>query len=83
MRQTREAYKLFEKLKSEGVCANAVTYNILIGSYCKEGLFEEACALLNRGVASGLTPNFVTWHILVSYMSKRVLRRINFSSLIS
>lgn len=71
----------FEKLKLDGVCPDSITYNILIGSFCKVGMFEEACSLLNKGVASGLSPNNVTWHILVSNLFKRVVRSVNQSQL--
>jgi pentatricopeptide repeat protein len=69
----RAALNLLEKLQSEDVCADIITYNILISWHCKARFFDDANMLLNRAVADGITPNERTWGIMVPNFARKPL----------
>ena len=72
MGHVQEASNLFNKLQSEGIRPDAITYNTLISRHCHEGMFNDACLLLYKGVDSGFIPNEVTWSILINYIVKKI-----------
>ncbi|XLT95075.1 hypothetical protein HN873_016737, partial [Arachis hypogaea] len=51
------AIEIFQDLSVKGYHPNVRTYNIIINGLCKEGLFEEALALLSKMEGNGCLPD--------------------------
>uniref|UniRef100_A0A6N2M6B2 Pentacotripeptide-repeat region of PRORP domain-containing protein n=1 Tax=Salix viminalis TaxID=40686 RepID=A0A6N2M6B2_SALVM len=49
-------------MEGNGVYADMVTYNTLIGAYCREGLLEEAFQIMNSMAEKGLKPSLSTYN---------------------
>jgi pentatricopeptide repeat protein len=65
-----EADQLLQKMKKEGVTANAVTYNSLIDGYCKERNMEKALEVCSEMTKIGIEPNIITFSTLIDAYCK-------------
>ncbi|XP_039144833.1 pentatricopeptide repeat-containing protein At1g19720-like [Dioscorea cayenensis subsp. rotundata] len=61
-----QAFRLFERMKDEGIEPSVVTWNILISSYNHLGHTDEAMQLMKQMESSGVVPDVFTWTCLIS-----------------
>jgi pentatricopeptide repeat domain-containing protein 1 len=68
----------------KGYNLNIRTYTIMINGVCKEGLFDEAEALLSKMEDNGIIPNVVTYETFIRALfhkdekekAKKILREM-------
>jgi len=53
----KEAIKLFDNIAKQGLVPNAITFNTLIDTFCKDGKMEDAFALRKSMLEEGFFPN--------------------------
>ncbi|XLT44461.1 hypothetical protein HN873_037065, partial [Arachis hypogaea] len=53
-------------MKGKGVKPNAVTHNIMVKWYCKEGKMDEAGCVVAKMVESGFSPDYFTYNTMIN-----------------
>lgn len=59
------AQEIFQYLLVKGYHIDVWTYIVMINGLCKEGLFDEALALLSKMEHAGCIPNVVAYEIII------------------
>ena len=60
----------FSEITRSGLTHDAITYNILIEAYCREGNSQEVSQLLDLMVGKGILPNASTYNAIVNGLRK-------------
>ncbi|EAY94290.1 hypothetical protein OsI_16061 [Oryza sativa Indica Group] len=69
--EVSRGHEVLRRLQRDGVCMpNVVTFTSVISGYCKAGKLEDAMAVYNDMVASGIMPNTVTYNVLINGYGK-------------
>ncbi|KAH7865595.1 hypothetical protein Vadar_008731 [Vaccinium darrowii] len=68
--EIREARKVFDFMREEGIEPNLVTWNILITSYNQSGNFELAMEMMEEMQSFEITPDVVTWTTMISGLAQ-------------
>ncbi|KAG5128654.1 hypothetical protein JHK82_029489 [Glycine max] len=63
--KVREAENLLDEIVLKGLSPSAVTYNLLIDSWCKNGFVDKIMALLSRMSGEDREPNVISYSTLV------------------
>ncbi|KAJ6310568.1 hypothetical protein OIU76_015317 [Salix suchowensis] len=58
--------RFFEEMDRNGCLPNVVTYNTVIGAYCKLKRIDEAFKLLRSMGLKGLEPNLLTYNMVIN-----------------
>ncbi|CAN7035600.1 unnamed protein product [Brassica rapa subsp. trilocularis] len=65
-----EALSLFNEMEREGIKADVITYNSLIGGFCNAGRWDDGAQLLRDMITRNITPNVVTFSALIDCFVK-------------
>ncbi|KAL5215791.1 hypothetical protein ABZP36_007192 [Zizania latifolia] len=69
--QVDRGRQVLRRLQTDGVfMPNVVTFTSVISGYCKSGKMEDAMAVYNDMVESGMVPNTVTYNVLINGYGK-------------
>ena len=70
------AFKVFDEMGERGVSVNVVTYDKLIGGFCRKKKMTDAEKLLRRMRSEGLRPSVVTFNLVINgYLMQMRKRR--------
>ena len=61
---------MFSEMTRSELTPDAITYNILIEAYCREGNSREVSQLLDLMVGKGILPNASTYNAIVNGLRK-------------
>jgi pentatricopeptide repeat protein len=61
----KNAQVIFQELLTKGYNLTVWTYNVMINGLCKEGLFDQAIALLSRMEDNGCIPDIVSYETII------------------
>ncbi|KAJ1271209.1 hypothetical protein BS78_06G111100 [Paspalum vaginatum] len=71
VKEVDQGHGLLRRLQMDGVCLpNVVTYTSVISGYCKAGRMDDAAAVYNDMLRSGIRPNTVTYNVLINGYGK-------------
>ncbi|XP_010533552.1 PREDICTED: pentatricopeptide repeat-containing protein At1g19720 [Tarenaya hassleriana] len=66
----KEAIRLVEEMKKEGIIPGLVTWNILIGGYNQQGKCDAAMDLMKEMESLGVTADVFTWTSMISGLTQ-------------
>ncbi|CAA2993672.1 pentatricopeptide repeat-containing At4g36680, mitochondrial-like [Olea europaea subsp. europaea] len=63
--------KLIDEMSNAGIKPDAISYNYLMTSYCKNGMMDEAKKVYDELGSKGCNPNTTTFRTLVFYLCEQ------------